>query len=90
MIQFKITLLGPDPLIWRRICVPANMTLTKFQNVVKIVMGWQNTHLCYFELNGKSYRDHELELDDESAPQPFTTPLAEVLEQAKIFLYLYD
>jgi hypothetical protein len=40
--QFKITLTDSDPLIWRRVLVPANLSLAVFHDIVQVAMGWQN------------------------------------------------
>jgi hypothetical protein len=37
--QFKVTLLGTKPPIWRRLLVPANLTLAKLHDVLQTAMG---------------------------------------------------
>ena len=41
--QFKLTLKGSDPPIWRRIQVP-DLTLGELRDVLQVVMGWQDSH----------------------------------------------
>lgn len=60
--QFKITLLGTAPPIWRRIQVQ-DCTLDKLHEHIQTAMGWTNSHLHQFEITGKRYGDPEL-LDD--------------------------
>jgi hypothetical protein len=60
--QFKITLLGSKPPIWRRIQV-ADCTLDKLHEHIQTSMGWTNSHLHQFEIGGKRYGDPDL-LDD--------------------------
>jgi hypothetical protein len=60
--QFKITLLGAKPAIWRRIQVQ-DCTLDKLHEHIQAAMGWTNSHLHQFEIKGKRYSDPEL-LDD--------------------------
>ncbi len=60
--QFKITLLGARPAIWRRIQVP-ECTLDGLHEHIQTAMGWTNSHLHQFEIKGKRYGDPEL-LDD--------------------------
>ena len=60
--QFKITLLGAKPLIWRRIQVK-DCTLDKLHEHIQTAMGWTNSHLHQFEIKGDRYGDPEL-LDD--------------------------
>ena len=44
LLQFKITLLGIKPAIWRRIHV-RNCTLGELHDTIQAVMGWENYHL---------------------------------------------
>jgi Plasmid pRiA4b ORF-3-like protein len=60
--QFKITLLGTKPPIWRRIQVQ-DCTLDKLHEHIQTAMGWTNSHLQQFDIQGERYGDPEL-LDD--------------------------
>jgi hypothetical protein len=60
--QFKITLLGSKPPIWRRIQVQ-DCTLDRLHEHIQTAMGWTNSHLHQFEIKGERYGDPEL-LDD--------------------------
>jgi hypothetical protein len=62
LYQFKITLLGSNPPIWRRIQVQ-DCTLDKLHEHIQAAMGWTNSHLHQFEIKGQRYGDPEL-LDD--------------------------
>ncbi|MGK5086156.1 plasmid pRiA4b ORF-3 family protein [Bdellovibrionota bacterium FG-2] len=90
VIQLKVSLRESDPLIWRRFIVPATMTLAKLHDVLQIVMGWQNSHLSRFEVNGVDYTDDEPEFKDEPEVKPLSTKISDIAEQAETFLYLYD
>jgi len=48
IFQIKVTLLGSDPKIWRRLLVPANLTLAALHNVLQVAMGWDSSHLYEF------------------------------------------
>jgi Plasmid pRiA4b ORF-3-like protein len=52
--QIKVTLLGTKPPIWRRLLVPAHMTLAQLHDVLQIAMGWQNGHMHEFRI-GRRY-----------------------------------
>jgi hypothetical protein len=62
LYQFKITLLGIESPIWRRIQVQ-ECTLDKLHEHIQTAMGWTNSHLHRFDIKGKRYGDPEL-LDD--------------------------
>ena len=62
LFQFKLTLLGIEPAIWRRIQVQ-DCTLDKLHEHIQTAMGWTNSHLHQFEIKGKRYGNPEL-LDD--------------------------
>ena len=46
----RIELFGIEPLVWRRVRVPAAMTLRSLHGVVQTVMGWQDCHLYEFRV----------------------------------------
>jgi hypothetical protein len=46
--QLKVTLLGTNPPIWRRLLVPANMTLAQLHDVLQAAMGWEDGHMHEF------------------------------------------
>ncbi len=62
LFQLKITLLDIKPPIWRRIQVQ-DCTLDKLHEHIQTAMGWTNSHLHQFEIDGERYGDLEL-LDD--------------------------
>jgi hypothetical protein len=49
--QLKITLLGIEPPIWRRIQVPSTILLCSLHDAIQVAMGWANSHLHEFEGN---------------------------------------
>ena len=57
--QFKITLNDYEPTIWRRIQVK-DCTLDKLHERIQTAMGWTNSHLHEFEIDGERYGDPEL------------------------------
>jgi hypothetical protein len=92
--QLKVTLLGTDPPIWRRVLVPAAMTLAKLHNVLQIAMGWGDEHMHEFRAGQRRFGRPE-------PAEPFmrmsrveserTVALAAVLQRvgAKM-IYTYD
>ena len=57
--QFKITLKEIRPPIWRRIQTK-DCTLDKLHEHIQTAMGWTNSHLHQFEINGVRHGDPEL------------------------------
>lgn len=53
--QLKATVKDSRPPIWRRFQVPANITLHRLHLILQVVLGWSNSHLYRFEINGTEY-----------------------------------
>jgi hypothetical protein len=53
--QIKVTLLGFKPWIWRRLLVPADLTLAQLHDVLQAAMGWQDCHLHEFNIGGRQF-----------------------------------
>jgi hypothetical protein len=79
----EITLSGSKPPVWRRFCVPGEISLDRLHDIIQIVMGWQEKHLHCFEIAGQRYteapEDREIEGIEEAsfrlcdlAPDPET------------------
>lgn len=50
--QFKITLKGSKPPIWRRVQVPGYYTFDGLHGIIQGAMGWIGYHLNQFEMKG--------------------------------------
>jgi hypothetical protein len=55
VVQLKVTLLGSEPPIWRRILVRSNTTLGRLHDILQTVMGWDDDHLHEFMVGGARY-----------------------------------
>ena len=53
--QIKITLARSQPPIWRRIQVQGDTTLAELHSILQVVMGWSNSHLHRFIMQGTTY-----------------------------------
>jgi Plasmid pRiA4b ORF-3-like protein len=53
--QIKVTLLGTDPAIWRRVLVPADLTLEQLHNVLQLAMGWEDCHMHEFRIGQQRF-----------------------------------
>jgi hypothetical protein len=63
LFQLKITLLDLKPPIWRRIQT-RDCTLDAFHDLLQVVMGWENSHLHRFDINGQAFGDPDLFEED--------------------------
>ena len=95
LYQFKITLLEVMPPIWRRIQV-RNCTLDKLHERIQTAMGWTNSHLYQFVINGERYGDPQLidePSDDYYCVDSTATQIGDVLPKSGErfpFRYEYD
>lgn len=55
IIQLKITLQGTTPPIWRRIQMPEDLSLLQLHLILQLTMGWTNSHLHEFTIQGQRY-----------------------------------
>jgi hypothetical protein len=53
--QIKVTLMGTDPPIWRRLLVPAEMTLEQLHRVLQAAIGWEDCHLHEFHIGKQRF-----------------------------------
>jgi len=53
--QLKVVLLGVSPMIWRRLLVCGDSTITDLRYILQIAMGWSDDHLHQFRIHGKRY-----------------------------------
>jgi hypothetical protein len=53
--QIKVTLLGTDPPIWRRLLIPADLTLEQLHDVLQAAMGWEDCHMHEFRIGKQRF-----------------------------------
>lgn len=63
--QIKVTLMGSEPPIWRRMQVTNDTSLQKFHKILQAGMGWTNSHLHQFIIGGKYFAEPDPEYDPE-------------------------
>ncbi|NMG75927.1 plasmid pRiA4b ORF-3 family protein [Aromatoleum diolicum] len=87
----RIELEGIEPLVWRRLLVDGNISLSKLHHYIQAAMGWANAHRHEFEIGGKVFADPHPE-DDLSRPvsDERRTRLSKLVKAADHFLYRYD
>ena len=93
LYQFKITLLESQPPIWRRIQVK-NCTLDKLHERIQTAMGWTNSHLHQFEIDGERFGDPELlddGFEDFECVDSTVTKISDIIpKDGKRFRFLYE
>ncbi|MEM7769346.1 MAG: plasmid pRiA4b ORF-3 family protein [Cyanobacteria bacterium P01_A01_bin.37] len=91
--QLKITLRDIRPPIWRRVQVRASEQLEHLHYVAQISMGWTNSHLHSFTIQGVEYGVSmpELGFDDLGLKDESKVRLGKLIPGEKFkFFYLYD
>ena len=87
--QFKITLKGIRPPIWRRVQVPGTITLAVLHEILQVVFGWTDTHLHQFEIAVRRFGVPD-DFDEEILDEALVTVSEAVHPSVKRFLYVYD
>lgn len=98
--QIKVFLNRIRPMIWRRILVSGDTTLSDLHDILQMVMGWENDHLHEFKIDGKIY-DHsddwefidlgwEDSLWDDSLSEHKFTLSQLITREGQRFTYTYD
>jgi hypothetical protein len=91
--QLKITLKDVRPPIWRRVQVPSDVTLGYLHWVIQFSMGWTNSHLHSFSIQGVEYGMlmPEIDFDEMEMQDEQPVKLSKVIPGEKFkFSYLYD
>jgi hypothetical protein len=94
IVRLKITLIGTEPAIWRRVEVPAAITLKNLHSVIQAAMGWQNYHLYQFQvgrqtIDGPGFA--EVGFTGERNITAARVGLDDLIERkVKRFAYIYD
>lgn len=92
LLQLRIPLLGVEPAVWRQVLVPESITLPKLHQVIQAAMGWQNSHLHEFEINGVCYGqpDPEWYQGSGAVKSESGVRLGQCLRNLSSFTYVYD
>lgn len=88
--QLRMTLIGSDPLIWRRVLV-RDITLARLSDFLIAVMGWQNYHLHIFTVGDERYSDPDPEWCDPQLKDERSVKLSDIVASGKSsFVFEYD
>ncbi len=88
--QLKIMLDHTKPPVWRRFIVESDMKLPDLHKVIQTVMGWFNSHLHQFRINGKSYTAPDEEFMSEVTDYRKIRLNAVITKEKQKFHYDYD
>ena len=95
VLQFRVSLLGISPEIWRRIIVPTTYSFWDLHVAIQDAMGWLDYHLHQFELEGAGRR-HSLvgipgEVSDQGVRPGWEVGLSEFFSRpGQVAIYRYD
>ncbi len=91
LLQFKTTLTGIRPPIWRRVLVPERLFLSGVHDVIQEVMGWTDSHLHDFHWREERFGVPDPEFDEEQVvDEDMVTLKALGLSVKDRLHYLYD
>jgi hypothetical protein len=90
--QLKITLDEVEPTVWRRVEVPATITLARLHDVIQGAMGWSDSHLHEFRTGGRDYGQPDPDWDlGRKVYDDRRARLDRVVStRGSTFLYVYD
>ena len=88
VVTLKVSLRGSKPPIWRRVVMPASSTLADLHVAIQASMGWHDSHLHHFDVDGRHYGDRSML--DEVADERRLTLSGLVNAGAQRFSYTYD
>ncbi len=90
LYEIKVELKGIEPAIWRILKVPSSTSLLRLHRVLQRVMGWTDSHLHLFQVEGKLYSEPSTDWDIEVLDSRKMTLDKIFTEGRTSFLYEYD
>ena len=88
--QLKVTLQGSKPPIWRRIQVPASISLPQLHTTIQTAMGWLGGHMHQFTIAGVSYGTPDPEFGQEMRDEARVKLERVITAEKERFIYEYD
>jgi Plasmid pRiA4b ORF-3-like protein len=93
VLELDLHLDGIEPRIWRRLRVPASLTLLDLHHAIQTVMGWLDYHLHVFEIGDREYGprpEEEGEREQWAGDDGGVTVLKALTDGDGVIDYLYD
>ena len=89
LYEIRVQLRDIEPPIWRILRVRPQTRLARFHKILQTAMGWTNSHLHLFEVDGQPYGEGDFEWDFDV--RDYTgVKLEDIFTGRKSFLYEYD
>jgi hypothetical protein len=95
-VDLELHLRDVTPRVWRRVRVPASLSLADLHRIIQILMQWGEMHLHLFEIGDREYAPRPDDLDDDDPPDRWAgddvdITVAQALALAgNQFEYVYD
>ncbi|WP_404405174.1 plasmid pRiA4b ORF-3 family protein [Jeotgalibacillus malaysiensis] len=101
ILEVKVTLLGEERPVWRRLRIDDGMTFYEFHKILQVAFGWTESHLHNFDVRRSGGRTERTLIEMEETEDFFLTMDESVSEQEAIVgdwliqpkdraLYVYD
>lgn len=92
-IEIRVELSHIEPLVWRKVSVPNDITLDRLHLVIQAAMGWENSHLYMFLIDDKRYEavfdDDDFSMDDDGEDES-EFRLFDLVKVGDQLQYIYD
>lgn len=90
IFELDIVLEQAEPSVRRRVQVPGDVNLAVLHEVVQSAMGWTNSHLHEFEIDGRRYGIPDPDGDGQDLTDEAEGRLFRLVGPGAWFSYLYD
>jgi hypothetical protein len=89
--QLKISLKGAKPPIWRRLLIADSVSLPQLHRAIQVAMGWTDSHLHQFIVEGECYGMPDPDLDELEMLDETRVKLGQIMKREKdSIIYEYD
>ena len=89
VFQLRVSLEEVRPVIWRRLLVPGGVRLPRFHDMLQLALGWSDSHLHQFRVDGVLWGMQFDDWPDEERDEA-TVTVTEAVGATRRFFYDYD
>lgn len=86
----RLELTRISPMIWRRLMVPATITLPQLHRAIQGAMGWTNSHAHQFQINDQRYGEPDPHGGSTMIDERGIRLSSVLTDDVREFLYTYD